>query len=113
MTCATDTGAFCCLAVQSGGGQGAQAACVPAGSACAFPYTTARCDGPEDCAAPYVCCGRYTLLSGIEIYSRTECAASCSGAGQLVVCDPADSASCPDGSCQRAITLPAGYEVCR
>jgi hypothetical protein len=53
------------------------------------------------------------MFSVLQIYSRLECATSCTGQNQRIVCDPAHPSSCPTGTCQSYYTLPAGYEICQ
>jgi hypothetical protein len=45
------------------------------------------------------------------VYSRLQCATDCTGAGRRVVCDSAVPSSC-SGSCQQALSLLQGYQVC-
>ena len=87
----------CCLGLGSGGLDGQ---CVAPGTAC--PGATVQCDEPADCPSSKVCCagllsttsggsgGRGastgSLIPGISLGSRCEARASCSGAGQLIVC---------------------------
>jgi hypothetical protein len=104
--CDLASGNQCCFAQSNGQ---TQASCKA--SACGFPYTVAVCDGPEDCAAPAVCCGTFqTTPFGVEYYSRLECSIDCTGTTRRNVCHA--GASCPVGSCRASPTLPSSYGVC-
>jgi hypothetical protein len=111
--CPTGRGGFCCFVVGNGSTQPPQFDCRTANEAdCTFPMTHAACDGEEDCGAGEVCCGTFTLLAGLQVFSRIECASSCSGAMDAVICGE-PSTSCPNGSCEPVLTLPPAYGICR
>ena len=84
----------CCLGLGSSGLDGQ---CVAPGTSC--PGATVQCDEPADCPSPKVCCAGLlsgsstgsgastgSLIPGISLGSRCEARASCTGAGELIVC---------------------------
>jgi len=97
----------CCLGL---GASGLDGQCVAPGTAC--PGATIQCDEPADCPSPKVCCAGLlsssssgsggqgpssgTLVPGLSLGSRCETRASCSSAGELIVCR--SNADCGTGA---------------
>lgn len=102
-------GQYCC--VVGDGHAGTQTdTCQDDGTACAG--TPVRCAVPADCPAGEVCCGTQQTDDGSVSYVDVSCAASCSGAGQRIFCDPMNNA-CPveHPTCALSTILP-GFNVC-
>lgn len=75
---------------------------------CDADSVTISCNGPADCPG-HICCGTQSASS----YSDISCQPTCSGQGQVTLCDD-DSNACPTNTkCERSYTLGEGYWVCR
>ncbi|HEX5101109.1 MAG TPA: hypothetical protein VFV94_16475 [Polyangiaceae bacterium] len=115
--CRLDDGDACCIAasVNNGVVQSISENCIPPNASCEYPFTIARCDGPEDCRQSEVCCGTLRPFGNAQLFGEIECvpAGECTAGQKFVVCRQGVTA-CPVGTtCGTFPTLPDDILVCR
>jgi len=87
---------FCCL----------QFGCFDVQSEC--PTTSVLCDGPEDCIAGQLCCGK---ANAAGTYSSLGCSYSSLGCNRM--CHVGDDSACSAGAvCAQSPSLPSGIGYC-
>jgi len=86
--------------------------CASAGQ-CGYGYIQVGCNGPNDCGANQVCCGRFEVNVG---YHEVLCSPTCDNDGVtvgIIMCGD-DPQSCPSPSqCYQSSYLPPGHSFCQ
>jgi len=83
--------------------------CVEASQTALCSDLVVRCDSSNDCASGHVCCARPSDGGLASVQCRDT--AACTAPGDVVLCDPNDSAEC--SACAPASPpVPAGYYRC-
>lgn len=115
--CRIDDGDACCIGANATNGTVTSISenCIPPNASCDYPFTIARCDGPEDCRASDVCCGTLHPFGNVQLFGEVACesANTCVGDQKFVVCRQGITV-CPAGkTCGPFPTLPSDISVCR
>jgi hypothetical protein len=105
----TCTGTDVCCVSQFDPGQDH---CAASGQ-CGNYFVEVGCNGPMDCVASEICCGRYTQQMG---YLEVSCAPTCITTTQsygIVMCGDDPTACGPTEACYQSQSLPQGHMFCQ